>query len=970
MAEKIHCKDKRGTVPVTDDQSPPQAEDASNAMRPTIRPPEIDRRTFLKGLGVGAGGVILSACTPRLPDDLHLLPRPTPSPFVPAALWEVSPETLNLYRSEFQFTRGDTQGYAFHCVNCRGNCAWTVFEKNGGIVREEQLAMYPQITARIPDANPRGCNKGAAHSASLYQKDRLLYPLKRVGARGDGEWQRVPWDEALNTIAEKIVDTMTRGGPGEIMVHTGTGILSEGKRAGPMRLASLLGSIRLLTASAVGDMFTGAHLAYGVSLVGHSAESWFETDYALIVGMNPSVTRIPDAHYLWEGKYRGARIVAVSPDFNPTARQSSLWVPIKPGTDSFLLMAMVHVVLKERLYDATFIREQTDLPFLVKTKDGRLLRQSDMLAGGSDEIFYLYDESSGRPLEAPGSQGSPVPTLRLALEGGDGAGEIEPALEGTFQVRNARGEEIEVTTVFERLKQEVEKFSPEQTQQYTGIHPSVVYDEARHFARAKTALVMMGFQVHKHFWGILSCWGATLLLALTGHTGPRGGLDVDNEWNSSGLGPLAGPKPSRLTSGAFGEWLDADMTKSFLKHYDDGELKAHLGLNKDELLQVAEEARQQNWKPYFGKPKVTLLFGDNRFVRNSAQEDSARALLDGMELYVNVNYRMDSSAQLADIVLPATASAEGWDIRANPGHSRFANLAMPPAGLTPPGEAKSEWEICMLLTQRIQQIARERGIGKIEDPDFQITRDLDTLYDDFTLVGDQPVTSDQGVVEWILNNEPIFRGWGMSMVRRTGFVPLNELAGQLGPLYPDRPYYPFGPQVHLKRPYPTLSGRQQFYIDHDLYLKLGCATPTARLPVRPSQYPFAYYTPHARHGIHSTYRAVAPLLRLQRGVPHVCINPKTAETKGIEDGDTVRVFNNVGELYAMAKLHPGTPPTVVWLEHAWENFQFKGRKGYNSVVPGILNPLELVGGYGHLSHSVSWDLNQLASEVSLDVEKV
>ncbi len=928
---------------------------------------EVDRRSFLKGLGLSAVGAILSACNTRLPDDFYPVPTPTPAPtptptpFVPAKFRQLGPQTQNLYRSEFQFTRGDSQGYAFHCVNCRGNCAWTIFEKNGAIVREEQVAAYPQIAARIPDANPRGCNKGAAHSASLYQKDRLLYPLKRVGTRGDGEWQRITWDEAINTVAEKIVDKMSKEGPGKIMVHAGTGILSEGKRAGPMRLASLLGSVRLLTASTVGDMFTGAHLAYGVSLVGNSAEAWFQSDYTLIVAMNPSVARIPDVHYLWEGKYRGARIVTVSPDYNPTARQSGLWVPIQPGTDSFLLMSMVHVVLKEKLYDEAFIREQTDLPFLVKVTDGKLLRHSDMVAGGSDEMFYVYDEATARAVEAPGSRGSSASTLRL--------GEIKPALEGTFKVKNAQGVEIQVTTVFVKVKQEVEKFSPEQTQKYTGIHPSLIYNETRQFAHAKTALVLMGFQLHKHFWGILACWGATLLLALTGHTGPRGGLDVDNEWNASGLAPLAGPKPSRLTSGAFGEWLHADMRESFLRHYDDAELKAQLGLNKAELLQVAAEALQKNWKPYFGKPKVMLLFCDNRFVRNSAQADSTRALLDSLEFYVNVNYRMDSSAQLADLVLPATGSAEGWDIRANPGHSRFANLGMPAAGLKPPGEAKPEWEICMLLTKRIQELARQKGIGKIVDPDFQITRDLDTLYDDFITVDGKPVTSDKGVVEWILGNEPLFRGWGLSMIQRTGFVAVNELAGQLGPLYPDQPYYPFQPQIYLKRPYPTLSGRQQFYIDHDLFVKVGCATPTARLPVRPSKYPFAYYTPHARHGIHSTYRDVAYLLRLQRGVPHVCLNPKTAGQKGIRDGDTVRVFNDVGEMFAMAKLHPGTPPNAVWVEHAWENFQFRGRKGYNSVVPGILNPLELVGDYGHLTQSVSWDANQIASEVSVNIEK-
>jgi complex iron-sulfur molybdoenzyme family reductase subunit alpha len=151
---------------------------------------------------------------------------------------------------------------------------------------------------------------------------------------------------------------------------------------------------------------------------------------------------------------------------------------------------------------------------------------------------------------------------------------------------------------------------------------------------------------------------------------------------------------------------------------------------------------------------------------------------------------------------------------------------------------------------------------------------------------------------------------------------------------------------------------------------LGLATPTAREPVRPRKYPFAFYDPHTRYGIHSTWRTNKYHLRLQRGQPAIYINPKSAAKKGIKDGDKVRVFNDVGEMYVMAKLHPSTPPDVVWIEHAWENLQFKEGKGYNNVVPGIITPLEIVGNYGHMSFNPFWDGNQITSETSVDIEKV
>lgn len=84
----------------------------------------------------------------------------------------------DLYRDEFTW---DHVGYAAHCINCVGNCAFRIYVKDGIVLREEQLAEYPQINPDTPDANPRGCQKGAIHSAAMYEGDRLRYPMKRAG---------------------------------------------------------------------------------------------------------------------------------------------------------------------------------------------------------------------------------------------------------------------------------------------------------------------------------------------------------------------------------------------------------------------------------------------------------------------------------------------------------------------------------------------------------------------------------------------------------------------------------------------------------------------------------------------------------------------------------------------------------------------------------------------------------------------
>jgi dimethylsulfide dehydrogenase subunit alpha/complex iron-sulfur molybdoenzyme family reductase subunit alpha len=872
----------------------------------------------------------------------------------------------DFYRKEFLATRGDAQGFAFHCSNCQGNCAWRVFARDGRVTREEQAAAYPPINPKIPDANPRGCNKGIIHSRQMYQADRLLYPMKRVGGRGEGNWRRVSWDEAMDDIAARVVDTLQNNGLGSLMVYAGTGILSQGRRAGPLRLGSLLGAQRLYPASAVGDMFSGASIAYGLATVGHSLDAWFEAGTIILWGINAAVTRIPDAHYLAEARYKGARIYCITPEYNATAKLSTDWVPVKPGTDSFLAMSLLHVLFRDDLIDREFVREQTDLPFLVRLDTGDLLRHRDLRDKGKDDVFYCWDEATGSPQPMPGTQGHFRKSLRL--------GKLQPALTGRFTVKDKDGKPIPVTTVFEQAKAEALKFPPVQTRAVTGVHPELVERMAKDLARADKAIVNIGFSLHKYVSGTMTCWGAALACALTAHAGERGGLDTENNWSLGGIGPLSSPKPARFASGFFSEWMNGDMQATMKKHYSDAHLKAAAGFDSKDTARLGASFRETS-NAYFGKPRAVLLFADNMLQRNKSEGHYRQAFIDGLDLFVNVNHRMDSSALWADYVLPAKSQYESWDLRGELGYHRFCNITVPPPGLKPVGETKSEWEICLLLARAISREAEKRGIEAIPDPDFlaqtgdkaaPVMRELKRLPEEFTDGG--KLNSDEDVVRWLMDNVPAIKPWTPEDAMKRGFVVLNREAGFNSPLYANRPFCSFENNVYLRQPYKTLSGRQQFYVDHPVFRKMGCTTPTAMGPLRPKTFPFAFYTPHTRHGIHSQWRTNAYLLRLQRGEPYVWLNPKTAAEKGIAEGDPVRVFNDVGEFHARAKLMPGVPPDSLVMDHAWEPYQFRKRLGLNNAVAGMISPLELVDGWGHLTFNPNWDGNMIAFESAVDVE--
>jgi len=375
------------------------------------------------------------------------------------------------------------------------------------------------------------------------------------------------------------------------------------------------------------------------------------------------------------------------------------------------------------------------------------------------------------------------------------------------------------------------------------------------------------------------------------------------------------------------------------------------------------------------------------FRRNKSSEHYKETVLDATELYVNINFRMDSSAELADYVLPSQSHYEGWDIRGEVGYHRFVNLTVPPPDLKPIGEVKSEWEICRLLAEKIEQFATARGLAKLTDPEFKVkreiegdedggevktveeplVRELDKLHDEFTMQG--KLNTDKDVVKWLIENVPAFKPWKFEDAIERGFLILNDKAGLTSPLYANRPYRSFEQQFYLRRPYPTLSGRQQFYIDQEVFLKLGAAVPTAREALSPTKYPFKFYSPHTRWGIHSTWRTNKYMLRLQRGEPHIGLNPADAQRRGIKDGDRVRVFNDIGEFYVMAKLLPSVRPNTLMMDHAWEPHQFRDRKGMDTPVAGLLSPLELAGGWGHLQFGATWDGNQLAYESTVEVEK-
>ena len=910
--------------------------------------------------------------------------------------------TEEQYRAEFAASYGDGEehGYAYHCVNCQGNCAWEVWSKDGVITRESQSAQYPQLAPDVPDANPRGCNKGAQHSHMLRAKDRLLYPMKRVGARGAGRWQRISWDEAITMVASGLYDTLRTTGPAGNYVHAGAGLLTEARAASIKRLGTLLGAVRPYIASYVGDMFPGVSVVYGEGNIGCTWDFVYGADVNVFWGCNPNTSRIPDAHYLWEGKYRGSKIIVIAPEFNSTAIHADLWVPVKAGADGHLALAVLHRIIESKRYDATFLRTFTDLPLLVRSDTHELLRLHDVDTGdprfdaasvarfASDhekhhEVFVAFDTKKKKLTALPGCEGSSVPTLRL----NDVDWDVAPALDGRYRVKLKGGAEVELEPAFAHLQRSLAEFSADKTRDVTGVHPRLVDTLARELTAAKVALITLGFSIGKHFNGMLSQRAIASLAAFVGKLGPFGGLNTENEWNITGLQGLSGFEgryTHRFASGAVSEFMLGDGFDDFAKAFSDDDVRRATGRSqadygKQVALEVAAskgDAGEKRGKPWWDQCETFLVFADARFRRNKGSY--REAFLKKAKLIAYGDTRMSDFAVYADVLLPCTAPYESWDLRTNPGYHRYANLALPPARWQRVGEVKSEWEIATLVAEKLQALAVTRHARTKDERDLKIpdvthtkdgVHDLTKLVAEFTAGG--TLRTDKDAVEYALEHVDQFKpNHPASMVERGGFLVLNDKAGKSSPLYADKPYNSFESQLFLHQRFDTVSGRLTFYVDHARFLEAGAATPVATPSLTQGRFPLLLLTPHARWSIHSTYKTSTLLQRLQRGKPYVMINPSTAAARGIKDGDDVRMHNALGDVVLMAKLVAGVPPDAVVMEHGWEPFMFAGKQGHNALNADMLNLLEVADGWGHLKFGTNWDGNQHAYQATVELTPI
>jgi DMSO reductase family type II enzyme molybdopterin subunit len=937
----------------------------------------LSRREFLQG----SAGTALAVCLQRLAWAV-----PPAPPAVAAPTYH---DWRDVYRERWRWDRV-LRGTHTH-ANCTSSCAFNLFVRDGIVWREEQSAPYAPTNAALPDTNPRGCHKGTSYSDLLLGPSRLRHPIRRVGPRGSGQWKRISWDEALDEIADALVDVLARRGGEGAVCELGPNVDLGPNTVAAHRFFGQIGAPITDSMAQIGDLSVGGTITLGTSHPDGSSDDWFRSDYLVLWGFNPVTSRIPDAHYVVEARYRGARVVTITPDYSQSAIHSDQWISVRPGTDAALALGC-QVILEEELHRPEYLVEQTDLPFLVRTDTRRFLRESDVIEGGRDDCFALWDGAKQELLWAPGTAGSSERTLKLP-EG------VRPALEARASVRLASGATAPVRTVFSLLRELLEQFRPERVAASTGIAPAVVRRFAREFARAPSALILSQWGMCKNYHSDLIQRSQILLASLTGNLGRAGG-----GWRSGAFIALEGfglvAMQEKLDLLQLGwtlarSYLDPDevlhefeslFVPSTLFHAVHGGLDefecaaAHgdpnLPRGAAPYLKEALEKGHFPMAPAPGAepPEVVVSFCGSVLRHTRMGYRVRETLFAKARLVVDVNFRISETGRHSDILLPAAGWYEKIGIKYIVGFVPYVTLAEQAA--KPAGEAKPEWEIFSRLAERVGAVARQRGVSEVRGfrgQPCEIARLAERFSDDGRFGPD----AQEGVLRFILSVSSATRGISLEDLQREGGAlrvqslgPQGTTAGIFSEYSLEEPVVPLRDFVEKKRPYPTLTGRQQFYIDHPWFLELDEALPTHKEPpAAGGDHPFVLTGCHTRWSIHGMWRDQPMMLQLQRGEPVVFLNDDDARAKGIGDHALVRVWNDLGSFVARAMPTGGIRPGQVHIFHAWEPYQFRSERTHQDLAPSPFKVTQLVGDYGHLHWGYGhYEPNQVDRDTRVDVE--
>ena len=683
--------------------------------------------------------------------------------------------------------------------HCGGTCLLKVHTRDGVVTRiETDDGEEPQY---------RACLKGRAQRQRMYAPDRIMHPLRRVGERGEGKFEQISWDEALDTVARELKRVRDTYGPSALVCKFSGGDIGLLHCFQPMhRLFCMAGGYSAFWGSYSFEGAVFAELAtYGTTATASTRDNLLHSRLIVLWGCNPAVTvyHANTSYYLAQARERGARIISVDPRYTEsTAMFADQWIPIRPGTDAAMLIAMACVIIRDGLQDQKFLDRYTV----------GFDRFKDYVTGKEDGVAK----------------------------------------------------------------------TPAWAEAITGVPAATIETLAREYATTKPAALMAGLAAGRTAYGEQYHRAAITLSAMTGNIGVRGGDASGKAWGGvTGVYPFMKSGVGFAISGNPVE-DQAPPRKDVLGGGSSVIFRAGR-VNNSKMADALLKGKSGGYPADY---KFLYLVNFNYPNQLPDANKSAQALKK-LEFVVVQEQFMSTAAKFADIVLPTTTVLERNDIMIGAGTGFYGAVNK---AVEPPEECKSHAEIAALLADRL-------GIsGFTQHPS-----------EDAWL---RKIAADHEIPDYIE-----FRRTGSHKLRRT------------------EPFPAFHQQIEdpQRHPFPTPSGKIEIYSERLADMDNPAIPPIpkyietweSRGDPLAKKYPLQLVTSHLLRRAHSQFDNIPWARELQTQA--VAISPADAESRGIRDGDMVRVFNDRGEMVIPARVTGRIMPGVVDVpQGAWYQPDDKG----------------------------------------------
>ena len=380
--------------------------------------------------------------------------------------------------------------------NCFGYCPFNIHVRDGRIFKVSP-------GQHIDPYYNRGCLRGLSHVLRTYDPDRVGYPLRRVAGteRGAMQWERISWEEALTEVADKFTAYQKELGLSGVafMNCSGNMALYNGSMPGMLKLF-----LNVTKFTAVGNEQDMA-LYYGLNRVTGTGHFFFDTNEAkdmlnsrviFVWANNLTVATMHEWHSVAEAHEKGAKVITIDPLFTEIAAKSDIWVPIRHGSDTALILAMIKYVLDNGLQNDEFMKTWTCAPFLVRSDTGKFLRMGEVTGDAENTAHAVWDEATSGFVAASEA--------------------VSPVLTGTFTVDG-----VECRCALDLLKEAVAAYTPEYTESLTDI-PAATITDLCDYAVQQPVMHRIGYGSQSYGNGVHGGHAIATLCAILGNLGYPG----------------------------------------------------------------------------------------------------------------------------------------------------------------------------------------------------------------------------------------------------------------------------------------------------------------------------------------------------------------------------------------------------------------------------------------------------------------